>query len=87
VRMVRALKIPFGVVVNRMGIGDGRVHDYCIEEGIPLLAEIPDDRRIAEAYSRGDIIVDVLPEYRHIFTGLWGRIVHTTAEAGFAAGL
>ena len=87
VRMVRELKIPFGVVVNRMGIGDERVHDYCIEEGIPLLAEIPDDRRIAEAYSRGDIIVDVLPEYRQIFTGLWGRIVRTTTEAGLAASL
>jgi MinD superfamily P-loop ATPase len=70
VDMVRELRIPFGVVVNRMGIGDDRVHVYCGEENIPVLLEIPDDRRIAEAYSRGELIVDALPEYRGIFLSL-----------------
>jgi MinD superfamily P-loop ATPase len=70
VAMVRQLEIPFGVVVNRFGIGDDRVHKYCHEENIPLLLEIPDDRRIAEAYSRGKLIVDALPEYRELFLNL-----------------
>jgi MinD superfamily P-loop ATPase len=70
VDMVRQLEIPFGVVVNRFGIGDDRVHKYCYEENIPLLLEIPDDRRIAEAYSRGKLIVDALPEYRELFLRL-----------------
>jgi MinD superfamily P-loop ATPase len=51
-------------------IGDGRVHSFCREEGILILAEIPDDRRIAEAYSRGRLIVDALPEYRRLFRNL-----------------
>ena len=63
VDMVRQLNIPFGVVVNRMGIGDDRVHDFCKEHDIAILLEIPDDRRIAEAYSRGELIVEALPEY------------------------
>ena len=70
--MVRELTIPFGVVVNRMGVGDDRVHRFCREQEIPILLEIPDDRRIAEAYSRGELVVDSLPEYRsHFATLLW----------------
>jgi MinD superfamily P-loop ATPase len=81
IRMVRELKIPCGVVINRVGIGDNRVNDFCREENIPLLVEIPDDRRIAEAYSRGEIIVDVLPEYRRLFEGLWERIMQEAGDA------
>ncbi len=70
VDMVRELKIPFGVIVNRMGSGDDRVHHYCKNENIRLLLEIPDDRRIAESYSRGILMVDALPEYRGLFQSL-----------------
>lgn len=70
VDMVRELGIPFGVVVNRMGSGDHRIHDFCREAKISILLEIPDDRRIAEAYSRGELMVDALPEYRRLFQGL-----------------
>lgn len=78
VEMVRTLEIPFGVVVNRMGIGDMRVHDFCQGEGISVLLEIPDDRRIAEAYSRGELIVEALPEYRPLFQELLDKV---TAES------
>jgi len=70
VEMARELAIPFGVVVNRMGVGDMRVHDFCHREKISILLEIPDDRRIAETYSRGELIVDALPEYRSLFQEL-----------------
>jgi MinD superfamily P-loop ATPase len=71
--MVRELHIPFGVAVNRVGIGDDRVHVFCKEQDIPILLEIPDDRRIAEAYSRGNLIVEALPEYRGLFQSLIDR--------------
>ena len=74
VDMVRELKIPFGVIANRMGSGDDRVHIYCQREAIPLLLEIPDDRRIAEAYSRGILMVDALPEYQNLFQRLISKI-------------
>jgi MinD superfamily P-loop ATPase len=70
VEMTRETGVAFGVVVNRAGIGDGRVNDFCAREGITILAEIPDDRRIAEAYSRGELAVEALPEYRGIFEDL-----------------
>jgi len=71
---VRALDLPFGVVINRVGVGDDRVQRYCRMEGIPILLEIPDDRRVAEAYSRGELMVDALPEYRAHFARLWQAI-------------
>lgn len=74
VEMTRELAVPFGVVVNRAGIGDDRVHAYCAAQDIPLLLEIPDDRRIAEAYSRGKLIYDALPEYRPLFIGFAERL-------------
>lgn len=70
VDMVRYLGLPFGVVINRSGAGDDRVHRYCRRENIHVLLEIPDDRRIAEAYSRGELMVEALPEYRPHFTRL-----------------
>ncbi|MBU4267978.1 MAG: ATP-binding protein [Acidobacteria bacterium] len=75
VDMVRELRIPFGVVVNRVGSGDDRVHVYCRRENVPILAEIPDDRRIAEAYSRGNLIVEALPEYRDLFADLAKKLL------------
>ncbi len=67
VETVREMDLPFGVIINRSGSGDARVNSYCADENIPILAEIPDDRKIAEAYSRGELIGKVFPEYRLIF--------------------
>ena len=64
VDMILELGVAFGVVINRVGIGDERVQTYCQSKNIPILLEIPDDRRIAEAYSRGILMVDAFPEYR-----------------------
>ncbi len=76
VEMVRALEIPFAVAVNRHGIGDDRVHTYCEEEGIPLLLEINEDRRIAEAYSVGQLAVEVMPELENKFIEFYDSIAH-----------
>ncbi len=70
VDVVRQLGIPHGVVVNQADIGDSAVTNYCEAEQISILMQIPTDRRIAEAYSRGDMMVDVLPEYQEKFRTL-----------------
>ena len=75
VEMMRALGKPFGVVINRAGLGDDRVERYCEAEGIPVLGALPNDRRVAEAYSRGLVAVTVLPEWERTFSTLWKRIV------------
>jgi MinD superfamily P-loop ATPase len=68
------LGLPVGVVINRDGVGDRGVEDYCAAEGIPILMRIPLDRRIAEAYSEGVPLTKVLPEYRDRFRDLYASI-------------
>lgn len=63
VAMVRAVGIPFAVVINRADVGDSRTREYCFRENIPVYLEVPDNRQIAEAYSRGNLILKALPEY------------------------
>ena len=72
--VVRELTIPAGVVINRCDIGDQEVAEFCRRRDIPILMEIPEERRIAEAYSRGEMIIDVFPEYKEQFQNLFGTI-------------
>jgi len=74
VEMVRAMRLPLGVVVNRADLGDGRVRDYCDGHRVPLLAEIPDERAIAEAYSRGELIAEAIPHFAQRMHDLLIRI-------------
>ena len=74
------LHIPVGVVINRDGVGDSGVDDYCAAEGVPILMRIPLDRRIAEAYSEGVPMVRALPEYRQKFIALYERIRQEVAK-------
>ena len=74
VETVRLLELPFGVVVNRVGVGDNRVHAYCRDENVPILMEIPNDRRIAEAYSRGELVLDAVPDLRAGFVRLFEAV-------------
>jgi MinD superfamily P-loop ATPase len=74
VGVARTLDIPCGLVINRSDIGDDRVKAYAAEEGLPILMEIPFDRGIAEAYSRGEALVEVNPEWRERFLALWEKV-------------
>ena len=82
VELVRELGLPFGVVLNRDGVGDDRVERYCRDEEIEILLRVPDDRRIAEAYSTGRMIVDALPEYRERFLDLIDAVGTKTVWKG-----
>lgn len=74
VGLVKELKLPFAIIVNRSNIGNEQVYQYCHNENADVFLKIPDDRRIAEAYSVGKMIVDVLPEYRKDFAGLYESV-------------
>jgi MinD superfamily P-loop ATPase len=77
--MVRELGIPHGVVVNRHEDGNESARAFCRSHGTEIFGEIPDDRRVAEAYSNGVLPVDALPAYRDIFLRIWGRVCDTRA--------
>ncbi len=61
---------PMGVVINRAGLGEDAIYAQCREAGLPILAEIPYDRAIAEAYSQGRIISETSDYFKEVFTDL-----------------
>lgn len=80
---VRPLGIPLGIVLNRSDIGDSDVQKYCNLMGIPLLAEIPHSRKVAEGYARGDLLVVSEPTHRQTFVDLFadiGELVSTQSR-------
>lgn len=84
VELVRKLGLPFGVIVNRAGLGEQGVYDYCHDEGIPILMEIPFDSKFAACYARGGRLVEEFPELKGKFASLWDRI-QAHASQGQAA--
>ena len=74
VELLKKLKIKHGVLINRAGIGDDRVKDYCDKEEIPIMAQIPYDREVAVLYSYGIPMWINGERYRNIFRKLWDLI-------------
>ena len=68
--MVDQLGIPHAVVVNRSTPGNSLAVDFCRQRGVKVLAEIPDDRRVAEVYSDGSLACQSVPGYKEIFCDL-----------------
>lgn len=77
---VQMLDIPMGLVINRSDLGDDRVREYAHQEGLPILMEIPFDRQIAEAYSKGEMLVEVMPRWEDRFLELYQKIQHLSSH-------
>ena len=75
VETLQELKRPFGVIINRAGMGDSGVYDYLKQNSIPLLMEIPFDREIARTYSEGRLLVEQNLSYREKFSELLNVVV------------
>ena len=54
--VLRQLNKPFGVIINRSGLGNNAVNQYLEEECIELLLDIPYDKEIARLCSEGKIV-------------------------------
>lgn len=68
---------PMGVVINKSGVDDGPIRDFCAENGLAIWAEIPHDRAIAETYARGKVLVDAMPH----LTGTFMELKQSMTEA------
>ncbi|MDD2513700.1 MAG: ATP-binding protein [Proteiniphilum sp.] len=77
---VRQLGKPFGVVINRAGLGDDAIYRWLEQESIPLLLEIPFDREIARIYAEGGLPAAVDDAYREMFSRLLTQIAQQRAS-------
>jgi MinD superfamily P-loop ATPase len=74
VETVRKLGVPCGAVLNRAGIGDEKVEQYCLRENVPVMLTIPLDYEIARLYSKGITLVDGMPRWKNDFVRLFDKI-------------
>jgi MinD superfamily P-loop ATPase len=74
VHLTKELSIPTGVIINRDGVGDSQVDDFCQEAGLPILMRIPLERKIGEGIARGKSLIDIYPEFREPFHLLYTQI-------------
>lgn len=80
VQVAKELKIPAGIIINRDGIGDSSVEDFCKAEKLPVLMHIPYDRAIAEGTARGRTLLEIDPKYKMLFQQLYAEICRIVAE-------
>lgn len=74
VETLEKINIPRALVINRSDLGDGEMESWCLQKGIKVLLKIPFDRAIAEAYSRGETMLEARPEYRGRLVALFDSL-------------
>lgn len=74
VQLVRKMKIPFGIVLNKASDSSKLIHDFCEDEGIDILMEIPFSKQIAEGYSKGVLPVQNDDLWKEKFEKLYEKI-------------
>lgn len=83
VQVMQQLDVPCGVVINRASLPNADVRSFCRKRAIPILGEIPDDRRLAEVYSHGQLVSEALPEYESMFERVLDAVTEqATAQLG-----
>jgi MinD superfamily P-loop ATPase len=79
--MVRELGLTHAVVINRADRATDIARAFCAKRRVEIIGELPDDRRIAEAYSRGEMVCGALPEYTGVFAGMWRAVEERLGRA------
>ncbi len=75
VEVLQNFNIPGGIIINRSDLGDDKVQAFCKEQNLPVLMEIPFQRKIAEGYARGVNLIDTVPELRKDFNDVLSRLI------------
>jgi len=68
--VMKELALPFGVILNKSGIGFDKVNRWCEENAVPLHMEIPFDKNLASAYARGIPVIDAVDGLKERFENL-----------------
>ncbi len=74
-KVTQELEIPAGVIINRAGIGDTGVEQYCEEVGLQILMQIPLEREIGHGIAQGKSLLEIKPEYENRFLQLHLQII------------
>jgi MinD superfamily P-loop ATPase len=73
---------PMGVVINRAGLGERKIYDFCRSSGLPIWCEIPYDRQIAVAYADSRIASTLSLGLNAKFTSLAAQLRRACFSGG-----
>lgn len=79
---VRNMNLPCGLVINRSMHGNRSANDFAERNSLQILLEIPDDRAIAEGYSKGALLTEIRPDFKAEFIAMIDKIKETVSAAG-----
>ncbi|MDD3877612.1 MAG: hypothetical protein PHT69_13410, partial [Bacteroidales bacterium] len=82
VETLKTMHKPYGVIINRSGLGNDDVYNYLLTEKIPLLMEIPFTRAIASSYSKGELLSINNNEWKNKFLILYDLIKKNYGNSG-----
>lgn len=68
--VLRKLNISYGVVINKSNNNDIIIESWTKKEKIPIITKIPEDIKIAKLYSKGEILLEKMPELEKYFLPL-----------------
>jgi len=70
VELLNEIKKPFGVVINKAGLGFAKTHEYLERENIELIGEIPFSKDYASQYAQGQILAHITTEIQTIYKNI-----------------
>lgn len=75
VELVKSLKIPFGIIVNKSGLGDNKVFDYILDHSYQLLGQLPFDKTYAAAYADGKLLEKMPEKFQKQYQNIAQKII------------
>lgn len=75
VRITEEMDIPYGVVINRDGLGDTRMDDFLSQNQIPVFMRVPFSKTLAAGIASGKPLVEILPGFNSEFIKMLQQIL------------
>ncbi len=75
VTVLRQLERPFAVIINKDGLGDEQVAQWCKDEDIDVLMRIPFSRQAAEGCATGQPLIHTMPDLEQQFEAMLAKVV------------
>jgi MinD superfamily P-loop ATPase len=76
VELLYEIRKPFGVIVNKSGMGSDSIYDYLRKEGIELLGEVPFNEDYAACYATGNLFGECPAEIKRSYEKIVANLEH-----------
>lgn len=80
VKLVKELDLPFGVIINKAGLGSNAIYNFLKNENIDLLGEIPFSKEYASLYAEGKITECIPNNIQNSYSEILNALNHKTMQ-------